>query len=265
MVRGILFDFHETLISADRWMAMETGGIAPELLRWLGIWQGEPSPEDRKRVERAYARLRTISLETGLEYPAQEVARAVLRAIDGDERVTDDGIAAAVAGLFRSYLPDVTVKEHVAETLHVLASLGYRMGLVSNAAYGPFLTWSLEKAGLDRYFEQIVVSANVGIRKPRREIFTAALQAMQLAVGETVYVGNDYIKDVMGAKLAGLGAIWIPGPAAGDYRDVTPVHPDAIIERFDALPQIVGAWGRAPSGAGAGSASQARDRAEAGE
>ncbi len=70
VVRAVFFDVHETLISADRWMAMETGGIAIELLQHLGVWDGEPPADGRQRVERAYAYVRAISAGTALEYPA---------------------------------------------------------------------------------------------------------------------------------------------------------------------------------------------------
>ncbi len=241
-VRGVLFDFHETLVSADRWMAMEIGGIALELLETLGVWDGGQSPQDRRGVEETYAHLRTISVETALEYSAQEVARVLLRALGITREIPEATLTAAVEGLFRRYIPDVTMKDQVPDTLQMLARRGYRMGVVSNAAYGPFLSWALEAIGLRRYFEQIIVSADVGIRKPRREIFAAALEAMRLTAREAVYVGNDYIKDVMGAKLAGLGAIWVPGRSALDYRVFTPVHPDAVADRFEVLPEILTRW-----------------------
>jgi putative hydrolase of the HAD superfamily len=117
------------------------------------------------------------------------------------------------------------------------------MGIVSNATYAPFIAWALEQHDLRHHFEQIVVSAEIGIRKPRREIFAAALNAMRLTPADAVYVGNDYIKDVMGAKLAGLQAIWVPEPEARDFRAYTPVQPDAIADRFDRLPGIVAGWG----------------------
>ncbi len=238
-VRGILFDFHETLISADRWMAMETGSIATEILQQLGVWGAQPPADQRRIVEGVYATLRTVSRDVGVEYPAATIARLALEALGLESRFGAPEIARAVEVLFRGYLPDVTIKDGVTEALDVLARRGYRMGIVSNVAYAPFLAWTLEDHGLRAHFETIVTSAEVGLRKPRGEIFAAALAAMGLAPREATYVGNDYLKDVMGARLAGLCAVWVPGPSAKDYRAYTAVRPNAVAGRFSLVPDLI--------------------------
>ncbi|MDR7484589.1 MAG: HAD family hydrolase [Armatimonadota bacterium] len=146
---------------------------------------------------------------------------------------------ARVEELFRSYLPDVTIKAGAAEAIDGLAAGGYHLGVISNAAHGPFISWALADGGLLARFDRIVVSADVGIRKPWPQIFHAALGPMGLAPAEGLYVGNDYIRDVMGAKLAGLRAIWIPASGDRDYRAYTRVHPDAVSDRLEQLPDLV--------------------------
>jgi len=239
VVKAVLFDFHETLISADRWMAMETGSIATEILQQLGIWGAEPPAEQRRTVEGVYATLRTVSRDTGVEYPAGTIARLALEALGLERRFGEPEITRAIEALFRRYLPDVTIKDGVAEALDALARRGYRMGIVSNVTYAPFLTWTLEDHGLRSYFEGIVTSAEVGLRKPRGEVFVAALGMLGLAPREATYVGNDYLKDVMGARLAGLWAVWVPGPSAKDYRAYTAVRPNAVAGRFSLVPDLI--------------------------
>ncbi|MGQ0571045.1 MAG: HAD family hydrolase [Armatimonadota bacterium] len=240
VIRGVLFDFHETLISADQWMAMETGGIALEIPQRLGLWPGEPPAEDRRKIEDAYTHIRAISSGAAVEYAARDIGRIILRVLGREAEVPNGALDEAIDTLFRAYVPGVKVKRRVPETLNTLARAGYRMGIVSNAAYAPFISWALADHGLAAHFAQVTVSADVGVRKPRREIFDAALAAMRLDAAETVYVGNDYIKDVMGARLAGLRAVWIPEASARDYRAHTSVQPDAVAEGFDALPEIIG-------------------------
>jgi HAD superfamily hydrolase (TIGR01662 family) len=241
-VRGVLFDFHETLISADRWFAMEIGTIAVEMLQHLGVWSGEPSAEDRRRVEAAYARVRAVITGAAIEYSAQAIARAGLRAIGSDGQVTDRELTDAADRLFQSYLDDVTLKPHTAETLSSLAEAGYRLGILSNIAHAPFITWVLEAHRLRHHFGHITASSDFGLRKPRQEIFAHALASMGLAPAETVYVGNDYVKDIIGAKLAGLRAIWVPDAAGQDYREDTHVHPDAVVAHLDEIPAVLRAW-----------------------
>lgn len=238
-VRGVLFDFHETLISADRWMAMETGSIATEILQQLGVWGAQPPADQRRVVEGLHATLRTISRDAGVEYPADKIAHLALEALGMEGGFDEAEIARAVEALFRSYLPDVTIKDGVREALRTLKERGYRMGIVSNVAYAPFLAWTLEDHGLRAHFETIVTSAEVGLRKPRGEIFAAALAALGVTPREAIYVGNDYLKDVMGARLAGLSAVWVPGPSAKDYRAYTAVRPSAVAGRFSLVPDLI--------------------------
>jgi len=241
-VAAVLFDFHETLISADRWMALETGGIATEVLRALGAWNGGPAEHARTLVEQTHARLRAISRDTGIEYGAAEITRILLTDLGLYGRFPRAAIETAVETLFRSYLPDVRLKPSAAEGLDALARGGYRMGIISNATYGPFIGWALQRLGVGGFFEHIVVSADVGLRKPRREIFDAALAAMRVPAAAAVYVGNDYLKDVVGAKLAGLRAIWLPHHGARDDGAYTPVHPDAVADRLTALSDLIAPW-----------------------
>jgi putative hydrolase of the HAD superfamily len=161
-----------------------------------------------------------------------------VRAVGGPA-VADHELDDAVEALYRTYLSDVSVKPGAYEALEALRRMACRMGVVSNTAYAPFLSWSLEAQGLRDFFEVVVTSAEVGIRKPRHEIFDAALEAMRLPAAQAAYVGNDYLKDVMGARLAGMRAVWVPGATAIDYREHTTIHPDAVIDRLDALPKIV--------------------------
>lgn len=246
-VGAVLFDFHETLISADRWMVLETGGIATEVLGVLGAWNGGRSEDARSRVEQIHARLRAISRDTGIEYGAPAIARILLVELGLDAAYPPQAVDAAVETLFRSYVPDVRLKPAAAEGLDALARGGYRMGIISNATYGPFIGWALQRLGVSGYFEHIVVSADVGLRKPRREIFDAALAAMRVPAAAAVYVGNDYLKDIVGAKLAGLRAIWLPHHGARDDGAYTPgayvpLHPDAVADRLTALPDLIAPW-----------------------
>jgi len=85
----------------------------------------------------------------------------------------------------------------------------YRVALVSNFDHGPTARLILDQHGIAGYFEQVVVSADLGWRKPRPEVFHRALGPMGVAPAQAVFVGDNADIDVGGAKGAGMGAIWI--------------------------------------------------------
>ena len=100
---------------------------------------------------------------------------------------------------------EVTEEVHgVLEQLHGR----FRLGLISNYPDGRAIRHSLERVGLERWFEVVVVSADVGRVKPHPSIFQAALTAMKTAPEAALYVGDNWLGDIQGAKRLGLKAVW---------------------------------------------------------
>jgi putative hydrolase of the HAD superfamily len=99
------------------------------------------------------------------------------------------------------------VFEDVAPALANLKARGLKLGIVSN--WDDRLRPLLRRLRLDHYFESIVVSCEVGARKPDPRIFEAAGAALGSAPGETLHVGDHREMDYQGARAAGLRARWL--------------------------------------------------------
>ena len=67
----------------------------------------------------------------------------------------------------------------------------------------------LERAGLLHHFDAVVISEDVGLRKPRAEIFAAVADALALAPAEIVHVGDNLDADVAGAAAVGQRTVWL--------------------------------------------------------
>jgi putative hydrolase of the HAD superfamily len=63
--------------------------------------------------------------------------------------------------------------------------------------------------GIRDYFQTIIVSDAVGMKKPDRDIFLYACEYLKASAAQSVYVGDNYENDIMGATRAGLSAIWM--------------------------------------------------------
>lgn len=96
------------------------------------------------------------------------------------------------------------------ETRRVLEHWSARLplALVTNGA-SRLQRAKLEATQLQPYFATVVVSEEVGVGKPDRAPFEAALGALGLAAPDVVMVGNDVDRDVAGARGAGIRPIWI--------------------------------------------------------
>ena len=91
----------------------------------------------------------------------------------------------------------------------------FRIAVISNA--DGKIEHVLSRCGIADCFESITDSGIVGVEKPRAEIFEAALSAMQARADESLYVGDVYSVDYVGARNAGMEAVLFD--VAGTYRD----------------------------------------------
>ncbi|HEM6113032.1 TPA: HAD family hydrolase [Streptococcus suis] len=95
------------------------------------------------------------------------------------------------------------------ETIGVLEKLSqnYRLGIVANQS--STAREILREWGLDSYFQVIILSEEVGIRKPDTRIFKLALEEAGISVDKAVYVGDRYDNDILPAKSLGMYTVRI--------------------------------------------------------
>lgn len=110
----------------------------------------------------------------------------------------------------------------VLEVLTTLQQQSYRLGVVSNWSWN--LRERASQAGLDHFFEIIWASAYAGCNKPHPRIFEQALAQMDVPAGRSLYVGDSYEHDVVGARKAGLEPVLVD-------RDGTAVESDCAVIR----------------------------------
>jgi putative hydrolase of the HAD superfamily len=122
----------------------------------------------------------------------------------------------------------------VCEVLDVLRGR-YPLAVVTDAQSANALG-ELHKVGLLGYFDPVVVSGDHGYRKPDRRLFQFALDGMNVAAGNVLYVGNDMYRDIYGAREAGMKTVMfdsdqgtkahldcVPDYTITDFRDLLPI------------------------------------------
>jgi putative hydrolase of the HAD superfamily len=118
-------------------------------------------------------------------------------------------------------------------TLDELRSSGYALGIVTNGRTE--LQRSVIRAlELVPRMDAVLISEAEGIRKPDPEIFLRAAARVDCSVDRTVYVGDNPVADVAGARAAGLYGIWKRDPYWPPPKDA-----DAIIDALPELPAAV--------------------------
>ena len=109
--------------------------------------------------------------------------------------------------------------------LAALAETGARVALPSNTQSTPGevhrqLLNALDLAG---YFDDLLFSGDLGVAKPRPEVFAAVAARAGTAPGRVVHVGDDWDTDIRGALAAGCRAVYYHphGPARPQAPGIT--------------------------------------------
>jgi putative hydrolase of the HAD superfamily len=100
------------------------------------------------------------------------------------------------------------------KALEVLRKRGYKLAIASN--YDHRLRRVLAALEEAIPIQDIVISAEIGWRKPAREFFLAVAKRLGLPAQEVLHVGDDEENDYMGARSAGFHAILLPQRATAD-------------------------------------------------
>lgn len=190
---GVLFDLDETLIDRARSMELYVDRLYEDFSTHID----EPLPSFRARL---------MELDGG-GYVAREVFCA---------RVADvvDTPAVDAAGLIRhfyAYAWDVTVAMAGAvEGIRRLKAGGVPVGIVTNGGSANQRK-KLRTSGLGALVDCVVVSEEVGVRKPEAEIFRIAADRLRIAPARSWFIGDNPAVDIVGARDAGFRAIWLRG------------------------------------------------------
>ena len=99
----------------------------------------------------------------------------------------------------------------------------YKVGLISNAWSG-LRPWIIEKKFED-VFDAMTISAEVGVMKPDTRIYRIALEKLDVAPADSVFL-DDFLNNVAGARAVGMHAIHFihPGQALAELKQILADH-----------------------------------------
>jgi putative hydrolase of the HAD superfamily len=118
----------------------------------------------------------------------------------------DEVVRRAVDAYFRPYVARIHVPKYVAPILSDIRR-SFKIGLITNFTHAPAVRDILQKNDLAKSFDSIVISDEVGWRKPHPNIFQKFLDDVSVDPLETFFVGDDLRYDITGAKTIGMRTI----------------------------------------------------------
>jgi putative hydrolase of the HAD superfamily len=233
-LQAVTFDFHNTLALCDQWFQLEIRELVPAFLTWYASREGDsPIRIGTDESVSVYRRLRSEIMAHGMEMDAVTCVDAVTRELGFP--LPAETIESGVESVMRATLADASAVPGVVDGVRKLRSQGVRLGVVSSAAYHPFLEWSLEKFGILDDFDTIVTSASCGYYKSRTEIYSIALEQLGCTSDRAVHVGDSHRFDVETASRLGIRTVW--------YNHENAPHPnlqaDVVVTTLDGIDRLV--------------------------
>jgi putative hydrolase of the HAD superfamily len=119
----------------------------------------------------------------------------------------DPHISVAVETYFSAFIQHATVIPGTREMLATLRGR-YRLGLLSNFTHSPAAMSLITQLELEPFFEIILISGDLGYRKPHPSVFKELVSQLNLHENEVAFVGDDPDADMAGALRSGLKPIW---------------------------------------------------------
>jgi HAD superfamily hydrolase (TIGR01509 family) len=244
--RAIFFDLFDTLVSFERHRlpVVEIGGKSVRsTVATLHAVLCAHVPN--VTIDGCYAalqaswqeaeRLRAIDHR---EVSARERFADFFRRLPLDPGDVPDGLDVALIDAHRAELAKAAAfPAHHRPLLERLARR-HQLAVVSNFDYSPTALAILDAGGVRDLFAAIVVSDEVGWRKPRPDIFEAAIRRTGADPRHTLFVGDRAVIDVAGAHAMGMDAAWINpdrsrlpagiAPPRYEIRDLAEI--EAIVE-----------------------------------
>jgi len=228
---AVLFDFGDTLVQIKE-------GIHADLLKSLHkslTLNGINIPLEE--LKEAYFNVRRRQ---------HEIIRKTLREIDFRHRVSeilscfgytfkldDKIIIDACEAFFKPFIDTTIVVKSARMTLQKLKQ-EYKLGAVSDFLYPPVLRKMFQKFKLAGYFEAIVISGEVGWRKPHPAIFQTALKLLEVGPQETIFVGDSIRRDIVPAKKLGMRAILIDPHGKALVNELPEdKRPDIVVSKLE--------------------------------
>ena len=205
MIKAVFFDLDGTLCDSDTaWSIAESEMF--QLFR-----KQYPNVSEATLVEA----WKTVHQELFQQLEGGKIAMADVRdsrfqSLFRELDLSIDKIMEELSDFFCScYLTSLRLYDDVT----VLDEFGaYHVGIITNGAHDEHTDSQLSKVrhlGLSERIESLTISGEIGVRKPKVEIFKVACERAGVLPKEALFVGDTIENDIVGANRAGMTSVFI--------------------------------------------------------
>jgi putative hydrolase of the HAD superfamily len=234
MIKAIFFDLYGTLINIrtdeyDDWVY----DVLSRYLHYnaINIKANELKKEYLEGIQLLISRSKE-------EYPEVDVFSVFFNIINkyGKKKYSKVFVR-SVSLLFRTLtIRNFSIFDGLYNVLFELNSR-YKLGIISDAQW-VFAEPEMSMLGLDQFFDNVILSSRYGFKKPDVRLFKMAMDNASSKPENSIYIGDNPYKDLIGAKRAGMRCILF----RCECKQYNGYSPDACIGNYEELKEILNSW-----------------------
>lgn len=243
-MKAVLFDLGHTLIDYHHdWKEPEMKAIR-KIYRILSTDFGisEEEGEFCRHLSQLLMEARETKVKKMIEIPLSDILNRCFHRYGRDGN--DDLIDKALHAFYETLLENRQLIPGAKEMLDKVRARGYVIGLVSDVAWGlpsGFPLRDMRYYGIDQYFDDLIFSTDVGLRKPNPKIFKMALSNLDAKPDEAIFIGNSLQADIKGAKGIGMVAVL---KESKFYQHDDSIVPDEKISGWNEIDRVLAKYTR---------------------
>ena len=212
-MKTCVFDIDDTLYSQMENAAKAASAVAAFASDRYGISE----EEFRRQYKAAFARQRD-RFPTLVNFHSRAVRFQFMSEMFGTIPLSDVLLLHDL--YWEAHLRDMEPFPGLVDFLASLRARGIRIGACTDMT-ADWQYKKLERLGLTPFFDFMVSSEEVGLEKPSPAMFEEVLAKADCPAADCVMFGDNYAKDIVGARAVGMDAVWVCQDPAQ-----RPLHPD---------------------------------------
>ncbi|MCH7586780.1 MAG: HAD family hydrolase [Chloroflexi bacterium] len=241
VISGVIFDLGRTLLhfTGDEKEVIDQG--KSDMLAFLH--QSDLALDGAEFLD-AFSKQLDFSfkarLEDHVERPTEIIFHNVMAEL-GYPELSSDFIGQAMRHFYSPSENHWVPNSSMLDVLDNLHQAGAMLALLSNAGNEQNVYRLIEKANIEHYFEIILVSAGVGMRKPDHSLYRRIVEYWNIAAKQIVMIGDSLDEDILGAKRAGMHTIWLMENVNTPENQALAekIKPDLIAGQLGEIPALI--------------------------
>ncbi|MAW66515.1 MAG: hypothetical protein CL708_01295 [Chloroflexi bacterium] len=226
-IKAVLFDLYGTLVGFEPSRFVIQSQVAKKydlFLTETGVSKGYFLADKFMAEQNAVSPIRSMSIAEKEEF----FARYEQLVLSGDELEVELSLCKKIFKELQ-YIPySMVLYEDVIPTLNSLRKLNFKLGLISNMDKSG--SEILNEFSLSNYMDVCITSKEAKVEKPDSKIFNMALSKLDIDATNSIYIGDQILSDIEGAKNSKMLPILIDRESS---------HTDYQGEKISDLSQLI--------------------------